>query len=613
MSKDDKRKSDGSPPAVGEQLFAALTQQEIVHLLDSLFEIVSPDIRAKVLDQLQPDTRQTVRHILSPPQATDPIQATRAQPVSLAKLAQTWNQMWDEWDGIVMEAAQEEGTYMAQDAHWESPYFDNTAFTDDLEKVAAKMLLLLETAFQNGFSPDTGFAQALVEAEEEISSAMPEWIEIDEGFYLEEHLTTCLLTWEWLMAVDEEQDAFLFAQRIRQWENEFSFVTLKDNAFLDFFTQLSEADQKLIFSGLSTHKEVPVWKTHLENTYSHWHSLYMHYIEQYAPERYLDTLRPTIPQQWQNGLPLIEDLLAKEDYQESLAVIEETMVALLKPPQRDPSWTPEASLLFPIVGGLYYTNDNLESHKTLLHYYQQTAQGLGQSQRVHALDIQLRAFDHFFDWQCMFKAFEQAAVSKEIRQALFGSWRDHIVQRASQRAWGGGFGNTGDTWWLHWLIESIVDTQKGPAWFQNKLMQWLGSLPGKGATVDKDFAYLRLLTKDVTELNDSRKNRYPRFHQVVVRPRQLSTPDDASRQAYLQGYAPDDVSDRVMAYWQGHLDNWVPRPEVARHSDYTIHAQWMAALHELTPRAYEALVDRWRVEHRRRRNLWQAMKKMGLE
>lgn len=299
------------------------------------------------------------------------------------------------------------------------------------EKVAAKVRPLLQTAFENGFSPDTGVAEALLEAEEEISGAMPDWIEV-EGFYLEQNLTACLLEWEWLVSMDEEQDAFVFAQRILDWENRFSFVTLEDNAFVAFFTQLSEGDQRTVFEGLNRHKDTPLWKERLANAYCYWHVLYMYYLDQYAPERYLDALRTTIPQQWQNGLPVIEDLSAKKDYQEGLTVIQETLSALLHFSQGDQGWTPEASLLCTIVRGFHYGDDGLRSEKTLLQYYQQTAKELGQSQRVNALELQRIALDHFFDWRIMFDAFEEISVLREIRQALFQSWRDDIGETVAR-------------------------------------------------------------------------------------------------------------------------------------------------------------------------------------
>jgi hypothetical protein len=38
----------------------------------------------------------------------------------------------------------------------------------------------------------------------------------------------------------------------------------------------------------------------------------------------------------------------------------------------------------------------------------------------------------------------------------------------------------------------------------------------------------------------------------------------------------------------------------------------MAALRELAPQDYQALLEKWRVDHHRRRNLWKAMDQAGL-
>jgi hypothetical protein len=241
--------------------------------------------------------------------------------------------------------------------------------------------------------------------------------------------------------------------------------------------------------------------------------------------------------------------------------------------------------------------------------------GLGQAQLAAALSLQLIAFDQCFNWEAMLRAFEEVALSQQARQALLASWRDYIIKRAKPHSWGyfGWETQPRDIEWLQWLIESIVDGQKGPAWFQQKIARWLTDLPGDQPTLGEDFDFLRLLTKDLTEISDAGKCPYPQFYQAVVRPDELSSPDHTSRQAYLKQYAAGDLLDRVMAYWKTHLQNFVPRPEAVHKSDYIQHAQWMAALRELAPRSYEDLLNRWRVEHQRRRNLWEAMSRMGLE
>jgi hypothetical protein len=598
---------------IGDHLIEALTQQEIIRLLDALWSTLPAELHDTVLDQLSADTRQTVQHILSPPQPSGDAETVPAHPVSIAKLEQTWSKLWQEWGHVVTEAADEEGPYMTQEAHWEPPYFDQTAFINDLEQIAKKMRPLVQDAFQYEFIPATSFAEALVEAENEIAAAMPDWIEIDEGFYLEENLTYCLLEWEWLQFRDTAQNAFAFAQQIRKWEDTFSYTVLESNAFFDFFIQLPETHLKAIFQGLTQHKDTSPWQNALNNVYSHWHAIYMYGVEQYAPERYHHNLRATIPQYWQNGLPVIEDLLTKKEYRQSLAVIQETVAAMLKSEQVREAWTPDAALLFPLVQRYYNDTTRLENHRILLDYYQQTAKGLGQTALVKTLSLQLIAFEHFFDWERMFKAFAEAAVSEPVRQALFASWRNYIIRRAKPHTWSmWGQRQSQEIWWLSWLIDSIVDEQKGPTWFQEQVTGWLTQLSGEERTSDEDYGFLRLLTKDLTALNKEKQEQYPQFYQVVIRPGELSSADQVSRQAYLKQFASPDLLDRVMKYWQTHLQNFVPKPEAAKKSDYTSHARWMAALRELAPNSYETLLDKWRTEHHRRRNLWQAMASLGL-
>jgi hypothetical protein len=611
MSNHQVVKADHS---VGQRLFNALTQSQLIELIDQLLAVLSPSLQDMALDQLPPDIGQTVRLVLSPPETVREVETRPLETISTAKLQEKWSTLWQQWRSIVNEAGQEEdGAYLTQDAHWEPPYFDEMAFIEDLEQVAANMRPLLSEAFANGLAPQRGFAEALAAAERDISASLPEWIYV-ESLGLGENLTYCLLEWEWLTLQAEQKDSFAFAQQILTWEERFSLVYLEGNAVLDFLTGLSETEQRAIFDGLTEHQEATPWKDKLSRIYSHWHIFYMHCVEQFAPERYLDSLRATIPQQWENGLPVIEDCLARPDYLTSQEVIEETLAAMLKSLQMSDSWTPESSLLFAKVNQIYGDRDRLSSYKQLLDDYQQTAQGLGQIDLVNSLTLQQLAFDHFFDWATMFKAFGEISLSDFVRQRLFESWRDAIIQRAKPHVFYWGYGSTKSslTWWLHWLIESIFDKQKGPAWFQQQVAQWLENLSREKAAHSEDRSFLRLLTNDLTEGSGENRPSYPTFHKVVIRPGELSSPDKASRQAYLNQFAPDDLLKQVMDYWQANLHYFVPRPEDASKSDYTQHAHWMAALRELAPESYEVLLDKWRTEHPRRRNLWKAMDNLGL-
>lgn len=293
----------------------------------------------------------------------------------------------------------------------------------------------------------------------------------------------------------------------------------------------------------------------LGDTNSHWHQLYLHLIEQYAPDRYLDNLRKTISQQWDNGLPIIAALLAEQNYSESLTVIQETIHSLLKPTRGNENWTPEATLLI-ATSGFYYEGEQTSAGK-LLRYYQQTAQGLNQTDRVNALEIQKIAIAQWSNWSAMFKAFADIPLAEPTRQALFTSWRDLVDRRTKPQTWTGyGRAKPVDSWWVPWLIDSIADSRKGTTWFQQQMTQWLTHLPGDKHQLGENYDLLRLLTKDLINIQNKGKPDYPQFYQVVIHPKDLLTENDKSRQDYLKQYASADLSEQVMNYWKTHLQNF---------------------------------------------------------
>ena len=426
------------------QLLKALTQSEIARFIDALLGSLSPELEEQAISKLPADTQQTIRQILATSQPPVATKSTVMETVSLAKQAEIWAGLWREWDTIVGEASEEEGKYIVREADWEPPYFDATTFIEDLESVAHKMQPLIQIAFEHDFAPEPDFVTALLDAETDVASGIPDWMEITDGLDLEQHLTDCVLAGEWLNIQEQGQDAFDFAGCIHEYEQQFQEIQLNSGTVFAFLIQLSEADQQIILSGLTANKETTLWKSELANIHSCWQQFYLHLIEQYTPDRYLNQLRTTIPQQWENGLPIIEELLNEQNYPESLVAIEETLNSLLKPTRSDVSWTPETSMLV-AISGLYY-DGNLENINTLLRYYQQTAQGLNQTERANALEIQQIGIDQWFNWSRIFTAFLEVPLSEVTRQALFTSWRDYVVHRTKSYSW-----QKVDSWWLCWL------------------------------------------------------------------------------------------------------------------------------------------------------------------
>jgi hypothetical protein len=118
MPKKSQSKTQGqvtSQISVGSRILEALTEAEIAQLLDELFSVLSREQREKAFAQLSGDTQETLNQIIAPPQTVDQKNISKAQPASLAKLAQSWSQLWEQWNQIIWQASQEDGKYIVQE------------------------------------------------------------------------------------------------------------------------------------------------------------------------------------------------------------------------------------------------------------------------------------------------------------------------------------------------------------------------------------------------------------------------------------------------------------------------------------------------------------------
>ena len=68
----------------------------------------------------------------------------------------------------------------------------------------------------------------------------------------------------------------------------------------------------------------------------------------------------------------------------------------------------------------------------------------------------------------------------------------------------------------------------------------------------------------------------------------------------------------VLEFWKRNAASLVPDPAQTRGSSYTDCAEWLAVVHELDRQAYIRILQDWSQRHRRRRNLWQALKERRL-
>jgi hypothetical protein len=198
---------------------------------------------------------------------------------------------------------------------------------------------------------------------------------------------------------------------------------------------------------------------------------------------------------------------------------------------------------------------------------------------------------------------------KKTINPLFEQWKNEMAERSFSRYMDAS--PVSDSW-VHWLIEASLDPKKKKEWFMSELNGWLSRLKKDKKTFKKQWRWLARLTSDLPGSKTLEK-KYPVFYKTAL-PKEAS-PDDLLGNFRSSGLKKMKAGPGLlvaMDVWKEHLHLIVPDPANAYKSDYTDHAFWCKAVHELNQKTYNALLSRWRKKHNRRRNLWRDMKAVGL-
>ena len=128
----------------------------------------------------------------------------------------------------------------------------------------------------------------------------------------------------------------------------------------------------------------------------------------------------------------------------------------------------------------------------------------------------------------------------------------------------------------------------------------------------KQWRWLARLTSD---LPDSKRIviKYPVFYKTVLP--EDESPDDILGSFRYRGLKKMNAGPSLllaMDVWKEHLHLIAPDPANVYKANYTHHAAWCKAVHELNKNSYSNLLSQWRKKHSRRRNLWRDMKAIGL-
>lgn len=590
--------------SIGQILMAALTADQVAALLTAIFP--SGDRLAGAIEALEAtdtDLAATLRKICGTDGAADGASSASTDAISsLQRDLERWEALWQTWGSHVLELGDEEGKYAFQENHWEPPDFDGYELATDLEAVAEQMLPLVDRVYSAVGEPDL-FMGALDNIEAGIE-AYPEWMgaEYGDGCCFQQNATRCILHWGWLDCVGQPTPGAAFVEKVLSIEKEYEQVSLDAEATIRYFAALPDAVCREIYDLLQSGKD----DIDLASVHSVWHRINHEYEGRFDSTRHLESCAAHLSENWRYGRPLVEKALADGDSEAAESWLKKTFAALLGPMQK-PDWFPETSLLAAVMQ-LHICID-AEEVAALLMLWAQAAAGSGNENRATAARFQAVVYQAPKDWDAVLKAFADTAGARPrpVIAPLMDQWKSMMANRSMWYY----PAQENKTTWVHWLIDAAIDCDDGRQTFHGLLGEWLKTQKTDGHVFEKNWRWLALLTADLDDTLGLEEH-YPCFSLTVISenrgPGTLST----HRKQALKRLNAGFFFDEILEVWKTHLHRIMPDPANANKSRYDKHAAWAAALNELNPSQFEKMMARWRVKHKRRRNLWRDLKAHGL-
>lgn len=608
------------------RLEEVLSDPELRRVLAAALLELNPAGRKRLLARLDPETSEALVAVFSPPKK----QARPREPASVTpgkgKLRQEWVRLWQEWAQVVSESGDEEGKYVQQDAEWEAPYLVPTAIAADLDEIAGRMQGLIPLVIGQSIAPGFSFADALREMNDGLYAGLPEWInEGDDSCYLGPKTTACLIEWEWTLARRLGQDTATFLDGLRDLETRLTKVALDHATITKFVFRLSEAELRGLLASMVRQRRSARWVDAFSQAHGCWAEILRKLSKRWDPALFAETSRANIQQNWTLALPLIEAAIRRKAFAEASELIDEAVRSKLQLNGDEP-WDPRKELF--VQRGRFVTIEEQRPRLArLLGRWQEVAQALGQQDLAAALGLQIVALEKAEDAERMLKAFREIPPQfQATSDALFAAWRALVVQRTFG-LWGKSTLPCGD--WLPALVDAARAGEAGAASFHAAVRASLAKAvaeeeakPSSARTCSWLLPHrmgprdclpaLAVLTRDLDATASTFSESAPRLWRLL--PKQDSGERDhfgAARRRWCKLLGGQELVPEIVAFWRDHAIRFVPNPGVST-SDYSESAKWLAAVHEVNPKAASDLLARWAATHGRKRNLWRDLASQGI-
>ena len=593
--------------ALLRRLEEALSDTELRRVLAGALLESNAAARGRLVARLGSETGAVLARTLKPPRIKTGGRRARPGPVAAgkARIRQEWDLHWKKWDAVVLEAGQDDGKYVEQEAHWEPPYLDLTGVATDLETVASRMRPLISRVVTEQIDPEFRFTEALEALDAELS-APPDGVEPGgESCGLGPEATGGLLEYEWALAQHAQRGAAAFCDEIRDLEKRLEQVALDGPTVKKFVLGLSEADRRAVLASLTRQRSSARWADAFKRAHGGWAEILRALSRRYDPKLHAETSRANIGKDWTLALPLIRRAVRRKAHDEAAILVGEAVRSLI-PCDKTPAWNPRGELLVQHERWLH--DGEMGKLLALLDLWQETAQAQGQEDLAAALAVQIVALRDAENGDVVLRAFRALPPRhRAVADALFTDWRDMVVERTLEPP-PGHPPRAADGGWLRALIDAARSGPPGAAAFQAAVRATLANVPTGDHLHD-----LAVLTLDLGAA-PALKKRAPRLSRLLnasVRRWRDGRRLEATRRSWCARLGGASLLPDVLAFWQEKVTRFVPDPADMT-ADYTPCTEWLAAAFEINAAAASKLVARWAEKHRLKRNLWRGVAERGL-
>jgi hypothetical protein len=395
--------------------------------------------------------------------------------------------------------------------------------------------------------------------------------------------------------------AFEFADRICKLDRSLKEAGLDQDAIAGYVLGLGDEHKKDVMRGITDNRSTDHWADVLGRSYSGWFRMYRDLARRWDPDLFVVISRANIAQNWELALPLIRDLLRRKSFEEAVR-------ALLR---LDPgeSWDPREGLLIEHPTQRYRTDINA-SRVQLLKDWHKAATGLDREELACSLDLQAVVCAKWEDWDAVVEAFQriQTPALAGMCDRLFSDWKSTVARASIGACMGEGVEPERD--WIHGLADAARSGDDGRA-FHKRVRDWLKYIERTAESLGGSLHPLGTLTLDL-DPGSRLKNKAPALHRLLSRYQGGKGLVHRSRRQLVGRLRGAELFPEVLQFWKRNAPSLVPDPAQARGSYYGDCADWAAAVFDLDRQAYGRIVRSWSDSHRRRRNLWQALKERQL-